>query len=228
MSTPTLGIVVLGLGHNTLAGMVGDARSHPEGTLVEHVFAEGLLRRATVADQELLAEVTAAASRLVDRGADLVGTSCGYFAPFQRSLAEALPVPVFTTPLMQLPSLLASLPRDRRVLVVAAVAHGVDARCLEACGVPTDEVDRIAVVGMDRPGHFADAVLAHRIDPDPGAFVAQIVEVIAQAIDGSGGDIGAIVLECGEMPAAGQAVRESFPLPVIDYLSYFAGAVAMR
>ena len=225
-ATPrTLGIVVLGLGHRTLAGMVGDARSHPEGTLVERVHAEDLLRKAAQADPELLESVAEAARRLVAKGADLVATSCGYFSPFQRPLAAALPVPVFTTPMMELATLLASLPEDRTVLVVAAVAHGVDDRCLAACGVRAEDMSRVVVVGMDRPGHFEDSVLTHRVDPEEDAFTAQVVDVVGEAMTES---VGAIVLECGEMPAAAAAVRERFAVPVVDYGSYLDAAVRTR
>lgn len=225
--TPTLGIVVLGLGHQTLPGMVGNDHSHPEGTLVEFVHADDLLRRAVEAEPRLLADVSAAAGRLIAQGANAIATSCGYFAPFQRPLSSALPVPVYTTPMMELPSLLASLPEERGVLVLAAVASGVDDRCLDACGVRLDDRARVVVIGMDRPGHFADCVLTHAVDPDPELFPEQIVDVVRQALVTAPLPIGAIVLECGEMPAAAAALRAAVDLPVVDYATYLDRAVAL-
>lgn len=60
--------------------------------------------------------------------------SCGYFSVFQQEMAQRLRVPAFTSPMLQLPSVLASLPPVKKVLVVAAVADGLDQRCLAASG----------------------------------------------------------------------------------------------
>jgi hypothetical protein len=224
---PTLGIVALGLGHDTLPGMVGDPRSHPAGTLVERVHADDLLRRAAEADPGLFELVAAAGRSLVSRGATVVATSCGYFPPFRQTLAEALAVPVATSPMMMLPTLLASLAPGRKVLVVAAIADGVDRRCLRACGVPDHDLHRVVTVGMDRPGHFADAILAHRLPPRQEEFARQLTEVVTSALDAEP-DIGAVVLECGEMPAAGAAVRAACGLPVVDYASYLENAIRLQ
>src|SRR3546814_14994085 len=56
---------------------------------------------------------------LVEEGATLITTSCGFLVTAQKPLAEALPVPVVTSSLLQIPQVQASLPPGRRVGVLA-------------------------------------------------------------------------------------------------------------
>src|SRR3546814_9072635 len=66
---------------------------------------------------------------LVEEGATLITTSCGFLVTAQKALAEALPVPVVTSSLLQIPQVQASLPPGRRVGVLA-----YDARRLSKIG----------------------------------------------------------------------------------------------
>src|SRR3546814_16362954 len=67
-------------------------------------------------------------------GATLITTSCGFLVTAQKALAEALPVPVVTSSLLQIPQVQASLPPGRRVGVLA-----YDARRLSIAQLRSEE-----------------------------------------------------------------------------------------
>lgn len=188
--------------------------SWPFATRTVPVHHPDLVRLALSADEELYPAVLAAARSLVDEGATSVLTTCGYWTPFQDRLAADLPVPVTTSSLMLLPWL--GRTTSGTILVVAAAASGVDARCLTAAGLR--DLERVEVVGMSQPGPFRDQVLERGTLDDPEAIRAQIVGAVGEAL-AAHPDVTSICLECGDMTLVSDALRESFGLPVVDYVS---------
>jgi len=220
-----LGIAVLAFGHRVVPGMVGHPDSHPSDTVLYPVTGPDLIPRALRADPGLLDELTAAGEALIARGAGAVATNCGYFSVFQRPLASRLPVPVFCSPLLQLPSMLAALPDAKRVLLVAAAASGIDAACLAVVGVGGAATERVRVMGMDGPGHFREAILEHSAGVDADRLAEQIARKAAE-VAAADPSVGAILLECGEMPLAAPLLGALSGLPVYDYSGYLRTAAA--
>ncbi len=67
--------------------------------------------------QELLEDMIALSQRLVrERGIKAITTSCGFNAIFQKQLAEAVDVPVFTSALLQVPFVQGAIGANRSVL----------------------------------------------------------------------------------------------------------------
>jgi hypothetical protein len=72
-----------------------------------------------LSDDWLLAPFVAAGRELVSEGVDGITTSCGFLALYQRKLTRALPVPVATSALLQVPLVRATLPLGRAVGVLS-------------------------------------------------------------------------------------------------------------
>src|SRR3546814_5420527 len=87
-----------------------------------------------------------AAWTLVEEGATLVTTSCGFLVTAQKALADALPVPVVTSSLLQIPQVQAGLPEGRRVGVITFDARRLSQAQLAAAGAPPDT----PLVGLER------------------------------------------------------------------------------
>src|SRR3546814_1756955 len=73
---------------------------------------------------------------LVEEGATLVTTSCGFLVTAQKALADALPVPVVTSSLLQIPQVQAGLPEGRRVGVITFDARRLSQPQPAAAGAP--------------------------------------------------------------------------------------------
>jgi hypothetical protein len=211
----SLGIV--GLGHiKPVPGIAAHPDTFEFPSICRWLEGPDVLRQALYAEPELYPAVLAAAEETVHNGARAVLTTCGYFTPYQERLAASLPVPVVTSSLLQLPSLLMTLPPARSVLVVAAVGEALDSRCLAAAGVP--DTSRVRVLGLDCPGPFQEQVLAAGGLHDIGALIDQVVSAVDKAIRDDP-SIGAICLECGDLALASAALRARSGLQVVDYVT---------
>ncbi|RPH44938.1 MAG: aspartate/glutamate racemase family protein [Burkholderiales bacterium] len=159
----------------------------------------------------LLAPFIEAGRALASDGAVAIGTSCGFLGPFQRELADALPVPFAASALLQLAWLAPLLPRGRRAGVITIDADALDARHLAAAGAPPDT----PVVGLRRDGALARAVFGDAPRLDRERIRDEVVEAglrLRAAVPG----LGAIVLECTNLPPYRDALARAVGVPVHD------------
>lgn len=205
-----------------MPGMVTHPDSFDFPVRYETLHASGLVEQILAGDERLYDQIRALATRLIEHGVCAVATSCGYFSVYQQRLAADLPVPVFTSPLLQIPTVLATLPTDRRLGVVWAAASDLVPSALDGAAVSAADRDRLVHIGMDGPGMFRDAILVGARPLDSPALAAQLVR--ANQDLAAAGDVGAILLECGDVSACTAAVRSSVQLPVYDYLTYLRWA----
>src|SRR3546814_11025821 len=116
-AAPCLGVLML---ETAFPGLPGDG-GHP-GTwsvptryrVVETATVASVVKSGPLPLNLLMAFIDAAWT-LVEEGATLVTTSCGFLVTAQKALADALPVPVVTSSLLQIPQVQAGLPAGRRV-----------------------------------------------------------------------------------------------------------------
>lgn len=158
----------------------------------------------------------AAGRALVDRGATAIIGGCGLMITHQATLSAALPVPVLTSSLLQLPWLLAMLGPDARVGVIASRAGNLTVRHLALAGV-TDPA-RVMIGGMDDQPHFGAAICDEAGVLD---FAGVEAELVAVAADLAARDpaIAALVLECVDLPPYAAAAQAAVDLPVFDIIT---------
>ena len=162
-------------------------------------------------DDAALPAFVAAAQELVDAGALGIATTCGFLARWQDALSAALAVPVMTSALLQAPLVQRTLPRGRRLGVVTYSAADLDAALLAAAGLPADT----PVAGVDPDGVFARTIRHGALALDREAMAADVVAA-ARRLCAAHRDLGAILLECANMPPYADAVRDATGLPVHD------------
>lgn len=156
-----------------------------------------------------------AARDLVDLGAEGITTNCGFLSLFQRELAEAVRVPVATSSLMQVPWVQATLPPGKRVGVITVNKPGVTPRHLEAAGVPLD----VPMEGTEGGCEFFRVLIrAEKTDLDVELARQDILDAAAR-LTARHPEVGAIVLECTNMPPYAADVAEATGLPVHDIYS---------
>ena len=163
----------------------------------------------------LLPDFIEAARDLVRLGAEAITTNCGFLSLFQRELAAAVGVPVATSSLMQVPWVQATLPPGKRVGVVTVSAATLTPKHLEAAGVPLDT----PVTGTENGREFFRVLIKAEKDDMDVALAEQDVVEAGKALVASNPDIGAIVLECTNMPPYAAALQAAVGLPVYDIYS---------
>lgn len=165
--------------------------------------AEGLLDHFVDAARELIAD-----------GVDGITTNCGFLALYQPELQAALPVPVLTSSLMQVPFVQASLPQGKRVGVLTISRASMTPAHLEAAGLAPDT----PMWGTEDGQEFTRAILDNEPQLDIAAAERDLVAA-ATAFQSAHPELGAIVLECTNMMPYARSVQQATGLPVFSIYS---------
>jgi hypothetical protein len=195
-----------------IPGDVGNPATFPFPVICRTVPGATLRRLIAERDRSLLAPFVEAGWELVRQGVRALTTSCGFMILFQEDLAWEFPVPVFTSSLLQLPFIQATLrPRGRIGILAADASHLTPEHLRKAGG----DMRRVTVAGLENQPRFREAILegTGRIDV-PGVEA----EVVGQAKRMLAADprIAAILFECANLPPYAAAVRAAVGLPVYD------------
>jgi hypothetical protein len=127
-------------------------------------------------------------------------------------LTARLPIPIATSALVQIPSILALLPADKKVGVLTYDGTRLRALHLELLGV---DPRRVCIRGMPDTGHLRQ-VIQNGARYDGLAMEQEMVDQAEKLVGSAEGDIGAIVLECTQMPPYAEYIQKKVELPVYD------------
>jgi Asp/Glu/Hydantoin racemase len=210
-----LGILMLEARFPRIPGDMGNALSWPFPVLYRVVRGATPERVVLQGASGLLADFLAAAADLVDLGAEAITTNCGFLSLFQDELAAHVGVPVATSALIQVPWVQATLPSGKRVGIITVSAGSLTPRHLAAAGVPLDT----PIAGTETGREFFRVLIkAEKANMDI-ALAAQDILDAGRELLTRHPDIGAIVLECTNMPPYAHALRDAIGLPVFDIYS---------
>jgi hypothetical protein len=210
-----LGILMLEARFPRIPGDMGNATTWPFPVLYRVVRGATPQRVVLDGAAGLLDDFKAAAAELVAQGAEAITTNCGFLSLFQAELAAHVRVPVATSALIQVPWVQALLPPGRRVGIITVSAASLTPRHLAAAGVPPDT----PFVGTENGREFYRVLIrGEKQDMDVALAAADILEA-GRTLVARHADIGAVVLECTNMPPYAFALREALDLPVYDIYS---------
>lgn len=207
-----LGILMLEARFARVFGDMGNGTTWPFPVLYRVVRGASPDRVVCDGAKGLLDDFIDAARDLVDLGAEGITTNCGFLSIYQRELAAAVGVPVATSSMMQVPWVQATLPPGQRVGIVTVNGAGLTPAHLEGVGVPLDTPVRGTENGTE---FFRTLIKAEKDDLDLAIACADVVSA-ADDLVAAHPDVGAIVLECTNMPPYASAVRVATGRPVFD------------
>ena len=210
-----LGILMLEARFPRIAGDMGNGATWPFPVLFRVVRGASPERVVLNGATGLLQDFVAAATDLVDLGAEAITTNCGFLSIFQREIAAAVGVPVATSSLMQVPWVQATLPPGKRVGIVSVNAAGLTPAHLEAAGVPLDA----PLIGTENGREFFRVLIKGEKEDMDVELARQDVVEAGKTLVARHPEIGAIVLECTNMPPYAAALQEAVGLPVYDIYS---------
>jgi hypothetical protein len=224
----SIGIVCLEYYLPFIPGDVGNASTYDFPVLYHEVKGATFDAIIVRQDPAMAPLIVAAAEELVRQGAKAVTSDCGYFGAYQREVADAVPVPVFLSSLMQAPLILSTLGPTRKLAVLVANGASLSDRVLERIGVV--ETSRIVFRGLEDKPEFRRTVLDECGTLDVDAVEQEVVEA-ALEVQAEHAEIGAILLECSDLPPYSAAVQTATGLPVFDwigFINYVHQAVAAK
>lgn len=174
-------------------------------------------------DTSIQGACVAAARRLADRGAGVISADCGFFIRHQQAIAAAVNVPVVTSSLLLVPSLLRQLRSDRKLAVVTADSthFGEDLLGLDC---PTERA-RVVVGGIEGGEYLSNSVMRPPLLTSVSQIEKEVTECIVK-LRTAHPDIALLLLECTGFPYVANAIRLSTGLPVYDITDLCRLAIA--
>jgi len=209
----TVGILLLDVWYPLLPGNVVNAYTYNFPVLYKMVKGSSV-ERLLGCDITLRDEILNAGRELVEQGARVVTGACGYFAHFQADLAEDLDVPVYLSSLLQFPMILRGLRRKQKIGILCANKSVLTAEMLQKVGI--NDLDRCAIMGLEKGKEFSK-LLEGKGYWDNDGMRQEVLDGAKKLIENN--EIGAILLECSDLPPYAADVQRAFNLPVFDYIT---------
>ena len=211
-----VGILVLDTRFPRIVGDVGNALTFDFPVRYHRVagaIPDRVVRRS---DRDLLPAFVEGARYLEREGVGAISTSCGFLARFQAELAAAVRVPVFTSSLMLVPLVHRMLAPGRPVGILTVDAASLTRAHLEAAGVGPEVP--VVIAGLEGEKEFSRVLLGDLPELDIEAARDEHVRV-ARRLCAEHPEVGAIVLECTNMPPYRADVQRAAGRPVFDIVS---------
>ncbi len=140
---------------------IGDAAnpasySFPAKTyVVQETSVQNVIYRDAEFDMDLLMPFIAAGKQAVDEGASLIGTSCGFLAPYQAAISAALKVPFLASSLCAIPDL---LQHYKQILILTIDAQSHRSKPWLKALIPAEDMDRVTIVGLEKDSHLYQVI----------------------------------------------------------------------
>ena len=160
----TVGILMLDTRFPRIPGDMGNASTFPFPVRYHRVTGavpDLVVRRGA---EGLLPNFIEGARALEREGVGAITTNCGFLIKYQRELAAAVAVPVFTSSLLLVPLVHRMLPPGRRVGIMTVSAATLTPEHLSGAGIPGDVP--IAVAGMENEKEFTRVMLGDEMELD--------------------------------------------------------------
>lgn len=165
-------------------------------------------------DRKILDAIIDAAKSLEQDGCRAVCADCGYFGNYQQEIAASVDIPVYMSSVIQLAWIAISLKPAQKIGVICASKDGIPDEMFRACGISRDIQARCVVRGAGNKPEFAK-LLADAGQLNFEKIKNELVD-IAVTMQNETPDIGAILLECTDMPPYAYAIQAATNLPVYD------------
>jgi aspartate/glutamate racemase len=206
-----VGIIVIDVWYPMVPGNIANATTFKFPVLfkiLRGVSGEQIMN----GDPALLDPIIQGARELTQQGARAIVGACGSFAYYQKAVAATLEVPAFMSVMLQVPLILQSLRPNQKLGILAASASALTPRVFEQCNIT--DTSRLAITEardlqeFQVMGSCTGGFNSHRLEQEVVTHVKRFV------IDHP--EVGAILLQCSDLPPYAWAIQNAVQLPVFD------------
>lgn len=212
----TVGILMLDTRFPRIPGDMGHAGTFPFPVRYHRVSGASPDLVVRKGAQGLLPAFVEGARQLEREGVGAVTTNCGFLVKYQAELAASVRIPVLTSSLLMVPLVHRMLPPGRRVGILTVNAPGLGDQHLRGAGIGPEIP--LAVAGLEGEKEFTRVLLGDELELDVDLAREEHIRV-ARRLIADHPDVGAIVLECTNMPPYAADVQRATGLPVFDIVS---------
>lgn len=174
--------------------------------------------RDSLPDETLVEAFCAAARELEAEGAVAITSTCGFLVTVQDRIAQAVDIPVMVSAL-SLFGVLHTTHGSRPIGILTASAPSLGRLAKTHAGIAEGEA---IIVGMEDCAAFASAILVAKADQpttiDQAAIEAAVVAK-ARAMLAAEPNLGAFLLECGNLQPYAKAIQAATQRPVYSILT---------
>jgi hypothetical protein len=209
----TVGILMLDTRFPRIPGEMGNATTFPFPVRYHRVTGASPDLVVRKGAEGLLAAFVDGARALEREGVGAITTNCGFLVKYQREMAAAVRVPVFTSSLLLVPLVYRMLAPGRTVGLMTVNASSLGPEHLAGAGISPDLP--LAVAGMEGEKEFTRVMLNDELEMDVDLAREEHVRVARRLVT-EHPDIGAIVLECTNMPPYTADIQRETGRPVFD------------
>lgn len=210
----SIGILILDAAYPCVPGNVGNASTFPFPIRYERVTGASIDRLLNQQDPTLAEPFIQAAKNIQDQGVKAITGACGFMALFQQEVTAAVDIPVFLSSLLQIP-LIYQMTR-KPVGIITANANSLKKAHFDAVNVTPDIP--VIIAGMETQPEFSSAVLEEKGTLDSDKVQDEVVSTAKKMVQDHP-DIGAMVLECSDLPPYAHAVQVAIQRPVFDFFT---------
>ncbi|GBF83459.1 hypothetical protein AsFPU3_0501 [Aphanothece sacrum FPU3] len=205
-------------------GFPGDTRNASAYPFpIQYEIAEGLDGKELLFEADkspYLGTIQKAAKKLEKIGCRAIAGECGYFAYFQREIADCVRIPVFMSSLLQVPLAQQLIGNNQVVGILVFSKDALTTVHLEAVGIRSDS--NYVIEGMMESGRCPEITnLYMASDPlSRGANYDKIEQELTEfAVDfyQRHPQMGALLLECSGTQPFARAIQEAIQLPIFTW-----------
>jgi hypothetical protein len=151
-------------------------------------------------------------------GVRAVVMSCGFFSVVQEILTEEVQIPVFSSPLLLVPLISRMIGRRKKVGILTASKKRLTREFLEPVGI-TESIPYV-VEGLEASTEFYGCFMGGtRTLLDVDLLRKQVVDIASGFVRESP-EIGALLLECSDLPPFAADIQQATGKPVFDFITF--------
>ncbi|HFI0256647.1 TPA: aspartate/glutamate racemase family protein [Streptococcus suis] len=206
----SIGIITIDFNYVKLPGNVANATTFSFPVVYEDIVLE--IEDLFNGEDKLLEIVIEAAKKLERKGVRAIVGACGYFNHFQEQVRDAVAVPVYLSSVLQIPLIKMGLKPEQKIAVLVADGEGANAEFFAKANADIQDciVQEIGSLESFAPIRYNKPYL------DNGRLKADLIAVV-QDLRKNHPEIGAILLECSDLPPYAAALHRDAGLPVFDF-----------
>ena len=173
-------------------------------------------KRLFAADPTIADDIIVMAKDMAQReGIRALSSGCGFFGNFQSVVSESLDIPVALSTLVMVPWISTLIKPHEKIRVLTANASALNENIFKNCKI--DDVSKLVVKDLRHEPEFS-CILEYRGTFDNNKVREEVVNKAKEIIK-ENDDIGAILLECSDMPPYAYAIQNATQLPVFDFIT---------
>jgi Asp/Glu/hydantoin racemase len=207
-----IGILMLETQFPRIPGEIGNATTWDFPVLykvVKKATPDVVVRKGAVGQLEPFIR---GAQELEKEGVRAITTNCGFLALFQKEMASAVNIPVFTSSLMQVPLAYLMIKPSQKVGIITIHARSLTEKHLSCVGA--DKIPHV-IYGTEGEEEFSRVILDDEMELDVEKSRDELVRVSKRMLL-EHPEVGAVVLECTNMPPYAAAIQKAINLPIFD------------